>query len=161
MSVRRNLAPGLAALALAAGCGSSAPKEKTTSAAASTPAQSPDRAYAQAQAHVLGRVDYAEREVLYLNPAATGPTVLGQKIHSLTAALRTAGRAVAALRPPAAAAALQRREVTLMRAYAQRLDAWSRAHPKRTVGAAADVVHAGRRGLDHALDALVARRLLD
>ena len=155
----------LASLALLGGCGSSSSDQKratapATTAAAATPPQSPEKAYAQAQAHALGRVDYAANEVLYLNAATTGPAVLGQKLHSLTAAARTAARAIVALDPPVAAAALQRREVAQMRAYARRLDAWVRTHPKRTVITAADEVHAGRQGLDKTLDALDAKGLL-
>lgn len=155
----------LAALTLVAGCGSSSSGDQPGSASArpaevvSKPAVSPKSAYARAQADALGRIDYASGEVLYLDPAHTGPAVLGQKVHSLTAALRRAARDISKLQPPAGAGPLQRREVAQLRAYARRLDAWVRTHPKRTVSAAGDVVHSGSRGVDRAVDALVAKGL--
>ena len=156
-------------MTLLAGCGSSSSgvgaKPASTSAPpaapASTPTVSPKAAYARAQADALKSVDTASGEVLYLNPALTSPAVLGQKVHTLTDAIRAAARDVSQLRPPAGAGALQRREVAQLRAYARRLDDWVKTHPKRTVTAAGDVVHHGRRHLDQTVDALAAKGLVD
>ena len=161
------MAVSLVAMTLLAGCGSSSAvgaKPASTSAPpapVSTPTVSPKAAYARAQADALKSVDTAAGEVLYLNPALTGPAVLGQKVHTLTDAIRVAARDVSRLRPPAGAGALQRREVAQLRAYARRLDDWVKTHPKRTVTAAGDVVHRGRRGLDRTVDALAAKGLVD
>jgi hypothetical protein len=162
-------AVSLLAVTLLGGCGSSSShvgaKPVSTpappAAPASTPIVSPKTAYARAQADALKSVDTASGEVLYLNPALTGPAVLGQKIHTLTDAIRVAARDVSQLRPPAGAGALQRREVAQLRAYARRLDDWVKTHPKRTVAAAGDVVHRGRRGLDRTVDALAAKGFVD
>jgi hypothetical protein len=159
----------LVAMTLVAGCGSSSSGGKaksasapaSTAAPASTPTVSPKAAYARAQADALKSVDVASGEVLYLNPALTKAGVLGQKIHTLTQAIRAAARDVAHLHPPAGAGALQQREVAQLRAYARELDAWVKTHPKRTVTAAGDVVHRGRRHLDRTIDALVAKGLAD
>jgi hypothetical protein len=171
MPSRARAASPVVALVLAlTGCGSSGPEASTTAtatataiAATSTP-ESGTAAYASAQSDALGSVDAAAGEVLYLNPAQTGPSVLAQKIHTLTRTIRAAAKDVAKLRPPAGASArapaLQRREVAQLRGYAARLDGWVAAHPRRTVGAAADVVHGARRALDTTLDALAAMKLV-
>jgi hypothetical protein len=152
--------PLLLAVMSAAGCGSSS-SEKTTKATSTptpttsvTPAQSAKARYAEDQSTAIGRVDTAMGEVLYLNPAATGAAVLAQKIHSLSAQARTAARAISKLTPIQGARTLQGREVTELLEYARTLDAWVKAHPKRTVGDANDVVHGGREGLDRVLDDL-------
>jgi hypothetical protein len=159
----------LMAMLPAAGCGSSSSGAETQpastsappAAAAPSPTVSPKAAYARAQADALKTVDAASGEVLYLNPATTGVGVLGQKIHTLTDAIRAAARDLSHLHPPADAGALQRREVTQLRAYARELDAWVKTHPKRTVAGASDVVHGGREGLDRTIDALGAKGLVD
>lgn len=77
MSVSRGAAVWILASSLVTGCGSSTsaqdakppPASETPTAAASTPVVSPKAAYASAQGHAVGRVDYASGEVLYLNPA--------------------------------------------------------------------------------------------
>lgn len=159
----------LVAMTLVAGCGSSSSgtgaKQASTASrpapSATTPTVSPKAAYARAQADALSSVDAAAGEVLYLNPAMTGPGVLGQKVHTLTDAIRVAARHVSQLHAPAGAAVLQRREVAQLRAYARQLDAWVKSHPKRTVATTGDVVHGGRRGLDRTVDALAAKGLVD
>lgn len=128
---------------------------------APTPTVSPKAAYARAQADALRSVDAASGEVLYLNPAATGAGVLGQKVHTLTNAIRRAARDISHLHAPTGAGALQRREVAQLRAYARQLDAWVKSHPKRTVATAGDVVHGGRRDLDRTVDALANKGLVD
>jgi hypothetical protein len=150
----------LVALTLA-GCGSSSSDPTTAAsvpaAAKTTPVQSAKATYAKAQAAAIDRIDYAVGEVLYLNAAATGPAVLGQKLHSLSAAARKQAETITKLRPPADAASLQRREVARLRKYARTLDAWVRAHPKRTVGDANDIVHRGRDALEPIIDGLHAK----
>jgi hypothetical protein len=158
----------LVAMTLVAGCGSSSSgtgaKQASTASrpapSATTPTVSPKAAYARAQADALSSVDAAAGEVLYLNPAMTGPGVLGQKVHTLTDAIRVAARHVSQLHAPAGAGVLQRREVAQLRAYARQLDAWVKSHPKRTVATTGDVVHGGRRGLDRTVDALAAKGLV-
>jgi hypothetical protein len=159
----------LVAMTPLAGCGSSSSgtgaKQASTASRPAPPATpptvSPKAAYARAQADALRSVDAAAGEVLYLNPAVTGPGVLGQKVHTLTDAIRVAARHVSQLHAPAGAGVLQRREVAQLRAYARRLDAWVKSHPKRTVATTGDVVHGGRRSLDRTVDALAAKGLVD
>lgn len=166
-AARRLAGPAVGVLVvLAAGCGSSSTGDEpssrsrpATTTAPAAPASTAKEAYAKAQAYALGRVDYSSGEVTGLNPAQTGPSVLAQKVHSLSAATRRAARRLARLDPPTRAAALQRREVAQLRAYARRLDAWVAAHPKATVGDAVGIVHGARRDLDHTIDALAHRGL--
>jgi hypothetical protein len=160
----RHIAVFMLALVVVAGCGSSSSTGKahpSPGSPARAAAASPHAAYAHGQAQALGRVDYAAGEVLYLDPAHTTAGVLAQKIRSLSTAARAAAQAVAQLHPPAGAASLQRQEVSQLRAYARRLDAWVKSHPKRTVSGAGDVIHGGRLALDRTVDALASKHLVD
>ncbi len=156
--------PRACAVLMRAGCGSSSSASRpgygrsstptSTPTAAATPTPSAKEDYAKAQSFAPGRVDKDSGEVTYLNPAQTGPAVLGQKVHTLTKTIRASAKSVAGLDGPPGAAALQRREVAQLRAYAKTLDAWVKSHPKRTVSTANDIIKSARRKLDRTIDAL-------